>query len=175
MIPWVVSEARREVHGYSRHYGATEICDACGAVQLYQNAPVQLNFANFSDNAGYVFTEISHELYLATSDVVTPWVSVPGFRHESVLHDILHSGPLGVDRDLCGSSLINLLECGRIGSPDVSPDQTLKCVWNEMRNWARAQGLNRPTGVPFSLVSLGRGRSAAAYPELSRTYKVSEV
>ena len=95
---------------------------------MYKDASPKLNYCNFSDDAGYVFTEISHVLYLQSCNVLSPWTKVPGFCHETVVFEIFHVGPLGFDRDLCGSFLLELLERGRLGSAATPHDEILKTV-----------------------------------------------
>jgi hypothetical protein len=151
------------------------MCDSCGAVQCFKAVPRRLNFANFDDDAPYVFTLLSHFAYLLSAPRISPWAQVRGFQLEATWFDFLHVSPLGIERDSAGSILIDLLESDLLGPVGCDPDQALKRVWVQLRHWSTSKGMCAPTGTAFSLVSLGRGQSALVFPELSSSFKAMAV
>ncbi len=105
-------KARKEIHRFKRQAQSGRMCDACGAVQLFADMPEHLNYANFEDTAGYVYTQLSHLVYLLTEMVKTAWCSVPGFVIESLLYDFMHVSMLGVERDAAAAYIIDMIEAG---------------------------------------------------------------
>ena len=166
-------KARREVHDFRRHYQTGWCCDSCGACQLYQGLPRHLNYANFDASAGYTFTQMTHRTYVQIATPPSAWCGMRGFALESLFFDYMHVTLLGVDRDLGGSILVDLLERDLL--PGDSPDGKLKSIWNEVRAWAPAHGISMPTGIAFSLSALGRGKSSLEFPSLPKSYKALSV
>ena len=146
--------------------------------------PPELNYCNFDDDAGYVYTMLSHMMYLISGAEVSPWASVRGWCLEANWVDWMHCSHLGTERDTSGSALIDLLERNLLPLGDVDltrlagvdrADLILKQAWVEMRTYTKSHNMNVPTGLAFSLTSLGRGRSAQDFPDLSHTYKAMSV
>ena len=63
--------------GYSRHNGATNVCEQCCA-----RRSGLLSYKDQSDTAWHRHTELSHESYLRTnhSNDLSPWVTYPDFN-----------------------------------------------------------------------------------------------
>jgi hypothetical protein len=80
-------KARRECHHFCRHAQATFICDECLAVQLFPNAPAELNFTNVSDGAPWTRTIFTTAQYLAHDPRPSPWKDMCGWNLELNLRD----------------------------------------------------------------------------------------
>lgn len=115
---------------------------------------------------------------MAHSKNRTPWFLIPGFRKELILHDWLHVGPLGLQRDYAGSICLDLLLRGELQSKygglvaDHSADSLLNALWCDYREWSFRKGAERPRG---NLTLKGLRESARQYPELPSSFKGSVV
>ena len=77
---------------------------------MYKKGVPRFNFADASDTAGWKCTCISHEAYIASTILVSPWIKVPGWRLETAWGDLVHDIHLGIGRDAVASGLVYLVE-----------------------------------------------------------------
>ena len=163
-------KAKVETHNLRCHYGSTHVCHACKALQCFKNCPdPRMNYADFSPSAPYMDTIISHGEYLVQeAGRLSPWCQLPSFRFEMIWDDWMHTGPLGIGRDIAASAIIDLLEGGLL-QQNLAADDQLKLLWGEFKQWCRANGFKSPPGR-FSTAMLGRSASTS-FPELSSQFK----
>ena len=132
-------KARRECHLFERNYNSALMCDACMATQNFKSVMSDperraLLYCHLGRAARWRETIIDHDHYVHTARTISPWSCVPGFRHELVLFDWLHIGPLGFLRDWVAAIIIDLLERGDLG-PSLIPDECLRILWRDFRRW----------------------------------------
>ena len=96
-----------------------------------------MTYKDFRPNLPRYLTRINHETYMRTTPAafLSPWRVLPGWSLESCLHDMMHVVYLGTARDLIPSLLGDFLECGVLGSPDLSVDYRLKLFSIEMNRF----------------------------------------
>jgi len=111
---------------------------------------------------------------MQTATEVSPWSGVPGWRLELEFRDLMHTGPLGILRDLIASGLNDLLEAGALGAHDPK-DMLLRGVWVEMQSFLENHGIGKVYGPPvFSLNTLGLDVISNT-PTMSSLYKAAHL
>lgn len=179
-------KARAECHAYEMNYSTIFCCDRCFATQPYPSVLrskrlSELLYTDFRATAGWRSKQIDHPTYMRDCGRRSPWAAVSGFRQETVLHDWMHTGPLGFLRDLCGSVIIDLLTSGHLAkhfavlaAGSSNNDVLVRCLWIDFRAWCKTCGLSKPKGY-LSMRSLGRGSSSQVYPEIGSGVKAVTV
>ena len=100
-------KARRDVHGFVRHYSCTYSCEECWATQPFKNAPPATNYKDFRSSALWRMTHITHEVYMGLPEQKSPWVlHVRGARLDTFYRDIMHVVYLGFARDFLASVIV---------------------------------------------------------------------
>ena len=99
-----------------KNYLSQCVCDACGAIQIFQKTPERvrhLTYCNFSADAPWQFTRVTHEVYLqkTRASELTPWMAIPGFRKERVQWEPMHVILLGTGKDVAASVLCDVAAC----------------------------------------------------------------
>lgn len=87
---------------------------------------------------------------------LSSWMSMPGFRLESITFDWLHNIYLGTARDICASGILTLVkkDVFPVGSRDM--DQILAFVHREIRSTCKAHGM--PSLLKYCLPLLLKSR-----------------
>jgi hypothetical protein len=163
-------KARKECHFFfTRNWSCRNCCDECHATQPFARTPPDLLYTDTRPTANWRATFISHESYVANcaAHELSPWAVVPGFRKELVHRDGMHDQCLGVQRDLAGTIIAELLDHGWLAGASV--DEQLRGLWLEFIVWCKAQHIKPPHGT-FSLSLIGWTKRTE-YPELSTSYK----
>ena len=160
-------KARVETHQFRRNYNSTYICEACLATQAFPRAPTALLYTDFSDNALYRQTLIQHDDYLSGEATLSAWCVVPGFRLETVWHDLMHVVFLGTARDSVASCIVSIA-CGL----PMPFETALAHLHGQACTWCSRRGVASP--LPFTPSSLNR-TSGQSFPELSSAFKAMSV
>ena len=139
------------MHGFTRNYLCTQMCEQCFAIK---NLPAQhspLHFKDMWPDPGYAVATMDHELYLRMERQPSPWLKVAGWRLETVTWDLLHNVFLGVARDLIASSLKALVlhGCFDVYGGVADEDKTLKRITVEMRTYCKKHGTLSNVGCFF--------------------------
>lgn len=87
-----------------------------------------MNYKNMSNAAPYRLTEINHATYMATTQVASSWLVVPGWTLHTCVYDIMHNLYLGTGRDLVASCLRLMLEKGCFDHYGVAPSSEIMFV-----------------------------------------------
>jgi hypothetical protein len=112
MYGHIIHASLAKGHHFVRHSACTFICDQCLASQMFPRAPAELNFTDFRDDAVWMHTLMSHDVYVAASTAdgtVSPWVHMPGWRLGLNYNDGMHNEFIGFCRDMSASLLYELL------------------------------------------------------------------
>ena len=89
-------KAMYEVHNLDRNWQATYICHKDLASQPYELAVSQFAYTNFSEDAPWRSTMLTHEMRLALFQQQSVWLRhVAGFHYELIFDDIMHDNNLG--------------------------------------------------------------------------------
>lgn len=120
------------------------MCDQCLARKDLK-APPSMNYRNFTDSAAYGLTVLSHEQYVMierrAKGSASQWMSMPGWRLENNVYDMMHCVFLGTGRDLVGSGLRVLIEHGAYADvPRGDFNKLLAHVHCEMRDDCKKHG-----------------------------------
>lgn len=99
-----------------------------------------MHYKNFSQEAAWPLTTVSHEDYMAMPGTKTTWLQVEGFRLENCAFDFMRNVFLGIARDLCGSSIQVLIRFGWYDHVVGDMDCKLAAVQREMVRDCRACG-----------------------------------
>ena len=120
------------------HQPQKRICDSCLAMDG-KGAPDAMNYRNLGTTAGWPLTCITHQMYLnMDSNSLSPWISVPGWKLETVSWDLMHNLFLGTGRDLVASSIRALIDCGVFGDGEL--DDILDIIHLEMHRTCAEHG-----------------------------------
>ena len=165
-------KCRKESNEFHRFYGAEYICDVRVAQRPTNTSIPAFHFGDFSATAAWRDFPISHETYMASESVISPWAAMPGWRLESNWFDIMHILHLGVLRDVIASVLDDLASNGLLRLSYVGEDTALKDLFLQFKQWCIDHGLSYPPTV-FSLALIGR--KPRAYPELSGDVKAAHM
>ena len=108
-----------------------------------------MSYKNFGDTAAYRHTVLSHEQYLSLEDEVgrtSDWTIMEGWRIENTVFDFMHCVYLGCGRDLVGSGLRTLIDCGVYGEVGENAlNRVLAEIHEEMRGDCKRHGLYLPS------------------------------
>ena len=147
------------------------------ACQSFRNGIPEWNFGNTSPTAGWRATIVTHETYIQSERILSPYLCIPGFRLETVFGDLLHDLYLGSAQQAIASGIIEFMEHNCLVQPNGAPfadaKEMLLALNKDCRLWAEGAGKRKPR-VLFTLASLGRG-SKTDYPELSSKFKAAHV
>ena len=107
-------KARKEKHLFDRYYRSMFCCDSCCAVIPTANAPGNLSFAAFGENALWRKTTISTEAYVAMTEkgCQSPYLKFNGFALERVMWDVMHLLYLGIAKHACANTMVICAEEG---------------------------------------------------------------
>ena len=107
------------------------------AAKVSKNTDPRMTYKDFRPNLPRYLTRINHATYMRTTPAafLSPWRVLQGWSLESCLHDMMHVVYLGTARDLIPSLLGDFLECGVLGSSDLSVDYRLKRFSIEMNRF----------------------------------------
>ena len=135
------AKARTEANLFERHYNTKFCCDCCGCTQPFvsvQRNPEywKLRYTDFSPQAPWRATVQSHEQYMLSDAITSPYSIVPGWRKERVLHDLMHTGPLGFMRDVGACLAIDFVRRGELGPGDKN--MLLRTLWKSFRRWCKS-------------------------------------
>lgn len=98
-----------------------------------------MNYRNLGTTAAWPLTCITHQMYLdMDSNSLSPWISVPGWKLETVAWDLMHNLYLGTGRDLVASSIRAMIDCGVFGDGEL--DDILDTVHFEMHKTCAEHG-----------------------------------
>ncbi|CAK9058274.1 unnamed protein product [Durusdinium trenchii] len=130
-----------------------------------------MRYKNFSQEAAWPLTTVSHEDYMAMPGTKTTWLQVEGFRLENCAFDFMHNVFLGIARDLCGSSIQVLIRFGWYDHVVGDMDCKLAAVQREMVRDCRACGFFMPKKPVLTEANLGKDD----YAQLGTRFKASHV
>ena len=135
------AKARVEANNFLRHYGCSLICEQCLASKISKTTDDRMCYKDFRLESPRWMTRINHDTYMRTTPprAISPWHIIPGWSLESCLHDIMHVVYLGTGRDLVASLLGDFLECGVLGSSDLSVDHRLRLFSIEMNKFFKSE------------------------------------
>ncbi|CAE7375107.1 nipblb [Symbiodinium sp. CCMP2592] len=165
-------KARRECHFFTRHYNCNLLCDQCVAIKPSKNMVRGMNYKNFSANAPFLLTTISHETYLNTTSAsdLSPWTAMPGWRLENTFFDWMHVVLLGVGRDAVAAAIKLMVMRGLIGWDTKRADLKMLTLWIKKEYKSRKS---------FSVISLTPANAGldpwTEYPELGTIFKAAQV
>lgn len=130
---------------FKRYYKCKQCCDRCNAVAPTTNQPDPLSYKDFSPQAAYTRTLVTHEQYMRSTPpaLISPWAAVGGWQLESVGFDWMHLVYLGVAKDLVPSALrlLNILGYGY--EPGETDAKFLQRATMEMRESCKNKGFFR--------------------------------
>lgn len=116
------------------------LCDTCLASNGRGTHP-SMSGRNFSMTAAWHRTRLDHQGYIAKeSGNLSPYMSIEGFRVETVVYDWLHNVYLGCARDLFGSGLKLLIAKGVWAHLGDEWDSLLSGIHSEMHHTCAAHG-----------------------------------
>jgi hypothetical protein len=164
-------KARREIHNFQRHYSKTFCCDLCLATQAFKNAPMELLYSDYNDDAAWTKTCITHGAYMTHSEELSSLVCVEGFHLSMMFGDILHDIWLGTARDDVCSTITDMLEGGEL--PGANVVERMNKLWGGCKQFCKRGGLSKPRGG-LSISQIGR-ENKSQFPELSSKYKGMHV
>jgi hypothetical protein len=78
------AKARKEANSFNHNYGATFLCETCCAQQPFVKANKMMCYKDFSDDAPYRLTTITHEWYLRHFQP-SPYSQISGWHLPPVL------------------------------------------------------------------------------------------
>ena len=96
-----------------------------------KNMVAGMNYKNFSANAPFLLTTVSHETYLNTTSPsdLSPWTAMPGWRLENTFFDWMHVVLLGVGRDAVAASIKLTVMRGEISWDTKRADLKMLTKW----------------------------------------------
>ncbi|CAK9111988.1 Nipped-B-like protein B [Durusdinium trenchii] len=162
-------KARKWMHSFSRYYKSKLICDSCLVSSGARDSA--MHYKNFSQEAAWPLTTVSHEDYMAMPGTKTTWLQVEGFRLENCAFDFMRNVFLGIARDLCGSSIQVLIRFGWYDHVVGDMDCKLAAVQREMVRDCRACGFFMPKKPVLTEANLGKDD----YAQLGTRFKASHV
>lgn len=112
-------KARMEANQFSRWSNCVLLCERCMAQRPTKKSDPNMTYQDFNRDLPRRMTQISHNTYLQTEGVVSPWVNMPGWTLYTCMHDLLHTIYLGFGRDLIGSLVADFLDHGVLGPGTV--------------------------------------------------------
>jgi len=151
------------------------ICEKDLSVNPTKNAPEQLSYADFSNDACWTKTCVSNKGYYQVPGVkVSPWsIYVRGFTILTVFEDLLHNVYLGIARDFAASILIEL--CPAYDPYMSTMDDTLRLIYADFCSWCKGNGLKQARRR-FTLKLLGKDReSERVYPSIGTQVKAASM
>ena len=125
-----------EILGLKSHYNGRNVCHRCAATQ--KAGPLQ--FANFSEDAGWVSTLRSNRQFLQScvdllDEYVNPLLFMKDFHISNIKACFMHIGPLGIGLYTNGSAMMMMIMKGLLG-PGTKKQQ-LAGLWKQFLAWRR--------------------------------------
>ncbi len=139
-------QARWQSHNFERYWQCTLLCDSCLATKHSQNMNPAFCYKDFSLNAPWRDTLITHSAYLQTARMLSPWAKIQEWNLGSCNRDYMHTVFLGWGRDFVASCLAELHDAGMLPSGD-SMSTTLRRTWFLFKSWCKRHGLGSPSGM----------------------------
>ena len=143
-----------EMNGYKRWWKTKFCCDDCMATnpacRLSEEQKL-LTYMNFSPEAPWRATTLTHEAYMASDEDKSPFSMIDGWRKESSWRDWAHTMHLGCERDL-GAALIKPMHL-RKELPGGDLPMQLRQLWSDFNEYRRSIGKRKIAGglTPASL------------------------
>eukprot|EP00959_Pyramimonas_sp_CCMP1952_P465441 9488309-Pyramimonas_sp.AAC.1 len=141
------------------------------AAQSFKDAPALLYYGDFGKDPLYAKTVLTHQEYLDTERIISPWHKVDGWRLELCWHDLLHVLFLGIMRIANASCIVELLEKGFLRGANV--EDKLANLTVHMSGRCNKAGHPVPRGA-MTLKSLSR-EYKTDWPELASWFKGMHV
>ena len=138
-------KAKRDTGRFMHHWQGRYICEQCCACMpgKAKDSVPALTYRDFWPSAFWRQTCLDHEAYVelcrCEGQALSPWAQIPGWRLELALFDWMHTGPLGLARDVVASALCSMIRDGVLGGGGA--DEQLRRFVNGMRAWLKAKGL----------------------------------
>lgn len=156
------------VHRFVHNYQSTWACERCHAIRPFNNAPLLHQFEDFTPNARWRSTCISHYDYIHLEGL-SPWRQVRGWDLLLNYEDLMHNVLLGRGADAVTPACRDLLTWGVLaheGSEGIDD-----CAI-ELRSWCSAHGVKYPSGMyTFSCLGL----DSRGYLEMHSRVKAAHV
>ena len=134
--------ADTDVDTFNGDFGNLRLCPLCLASKLDE----ENLFTVVAADAPHVGTLESHWEWEASASRRSVLTKMPGWRHERVFFDPMHTIHLGVGMDAVGSSMLILAQRGWYGSCSDDLDVRLGRCWAQFRLWCRKQRVT--TSIP---------------------------
>lgn len=100
---------RMKLHGFTRNYLSTRICELCLAEKRSKCGDPIMNFAHFYSGAMWRDMLVSHDDYVRMSaENVSPWNAFPDWNIHQDPEDIMHNLYSGHGKDLVTSVVLTL-------------------------------------------------------------------
>lgn len=162
-------KARREAHLLERHYGCNLVCDQCLASRPKANAA--MSFKNFFETAPHTMTQLSHEDFLRTCSVVTPWIGMPGFTINTAFRDPMHTIYLGTAKEVLASAMGYWCRMGFIPGPNLQ--EQLRGISQRQRSDCSTADV-RASFKTFTPANTGLD-TPSEFPELGSSFKAATI
>jgi hypothetical protein len=164
-------KAVASLHGYSRNYLSTFMCEGCFAVRTFKHAPKSFNFASFFPTAPWRSTVLSHASFMCLDGWKSPWAKVPGWHLQLNFEDLMHNTLLGHAGDAICSIVASWFDDGLLGG--ASDEIRMETLGVEFRLWCMANTLKCPSGL-FGLSIFGLEKRGL-YPTMHTRVKAAHV
>lgn len=133
-------KARAETNMFERNHLCTYICEQCEAQNpVYRHEP-EMSYKDFRVPSARRMTYMTHEDYMATCAVASPWSVVQGWPLGTCTWDVMHVVLLGTGQDLIGSLLADWAERGCLGDCSEPLNKRLRTFSLEMHRAFRSKG-----------------------------------
>lgn len=119
-------KARAETNCFDRYYNCMRICEACLAEKPTKKSNPAMWYHDFRECAPRHLTRIDDTTYRNTCKVLSPWHHIAGWTLGTAMHDFMHVIYLGTARDLIGSLIADMLDCGVLGPSDIPVAKRLR-------------------------------------------------
>ena len=121
------------------------MCDRCLANAGLGCDPA-MDYRNFGDSKAWDLTYIPHEGYLSwDANSLTPWLSMEGFKVETMAFDWMHNVFLGTGRDLVASGIKTLVKHDCYQNTGLTTvDDILSHVDLQIRTTCKQHGFLQP-------------------------------
>ena len=106
------------------------------ATKAKKNLPCP--FTDFSEDAAHKLSVISHETYVRTARIVSPWVTMPGFHLDSVFRDLMHILFLGTVRTMIPSCIMFWVRFNALDGGSMA--ERLQILSRDMKQQCKANG-----------------------------------
>ncbi len=103
----------------------------------------------------------------------------PGWRLEMEWRDLMHIGPLGMDKDLGASLVVDLFEHDQLEEGSTLASSRFEsCLGRlhgvELIEWCKKNRIQKPKGK-FTPANVGRPKGDLEYPVLASTFKAADT